>query len=214
MLQLGESTIAPQRVFCIGCNYGEHIAEMQGDPDEGLVVFMKPPTSLVPAGEAVSLPRGRGEVHHELELVALIGRPGKAIPRAEALDHVAGLSLGLDLTLREVQGRLRKQGYSWELAKAFDQSGPVGRFSPYRPPLAWDGVEMTLQVNDEIRQQATAGEMLYGLDRLIEILSRTWALREGDLVFTGTPAGVGPVAPGDTVTAASPQLGTFTWVMV
>jgi 2-keto-4-pentenoate hydratase/2-oxohepta-3-ene-1,7-dioic acid hydratase in catechol pathway len=198
MLRLPHGTVEPARVFCIGRNYGDHISEMGAAPDDSCVVFMKPATSLVPAGGPVTLPRGVGEIHHELEMVAAIGEGGQ----------VAGLSLGIDLTLRDLQTGLKKGGKPWELSKAFDQSAPIGTDFVEADPAA---VDMRLMVNGDIRQQGTTANMIFPLERLVEILGRTWKLLPGDLIFTGTPSGVGPISPGDVLVAESPQLGSFTW---
>jgi len=198
MLRFPQGTVIPARVFCIGRNYGDHISEMGAAPDDSCVVFMKPSSSLVPAGTEVALPRGRGEVHHELEMVALIGE-GK---------RVAGISLGIDLTLRDLQAGLKKGGRPWELSKAFDQSAPIGDTFVEVDPAA---VEMRLTVNGTVRQQGSTADMLFPLERLIEILGRTWKLLPGDLIFTGTPSGVGSIVPGDVLVAESPQIGSFSW---
>ncbi len=214
MLRFPQGLVKPCRVFCIGRNYGGHISEMGAAMDDSCIIFMKPATSLVLPGEPVALPRGRGVVHHELEMVAAIGTAGKEIHRDAALSHVMGISLGLDLTLREVQTGLRNKGRPWELAKAFDRSAPIGDFVESGPAVNPAAVQMRLEVNGEVRQQGTTADMLFPLEQLIEILSRTWELLPGDLVFTGTPAGVGPVVPGDTMTVESPQIGRFSWECV
>jgi 2-keto-4-pentenoate hydratase/2-oxohepta-3-ene-1,7-dioic acid hydratase in catechol pathway len=203
--------VEPRRVFCIGRNYGDHIAEMGAALDDSCIIFMKPATCLIPDGGSVALPRDRGVVHHELEMVAVIGSAGREIDRDSALGHVAGLSLGIDLTLRELQATLRNKGRPWELAKAFDQSAPIGEFVPLGNGVQPGAVDLRLDINGEMHQQGSTASMIYPLEQLIEILSRTWELLPGDLVFTGTPAGVGPVNPGDTLVATSPQIGRFSW---
>ena len=210
MRQLIELAAPPRRIFCIGRNYSEHIAEMDEAPDGECVVFMKPVTSLVPAGSEVELPRGRGAVHHEVELVVALGAGGWEVPRQRALELVAGATLGLDLTLREVQAGLKARGSPWELSKAFDHSAPLGSWID-PGDLDLGAVEMSCRVNGALRQQGHTRQMLFSVVRLIEILSRTWKLLPGDLIFTGTPAGVGPVLPGDTVLIESPQLGSWQW---
>ncbi len=197
MLRFPHGTLEPQRVFCIGRNYGDHISEMGNTPDDSCVVFMKPATSLVLAGEPLTLPRGAGSVHHELEMVALIGDGHR----------IAGISLGIDMTLRDLQTELKKGGRPWELSKAFDQSAPIGDFVEADPAA----VEMRLEVNGKIRQQGKTADMLFPLERLITILGRTWKLLPGDLIFTGTPSGVGPINAGDTLTVESPTIGRFSW---
>jgi 2-keto-4-pentenoate hydratase/2-oxohepta-3-ene-1,7-dioic acid hydratase in catechol pathway len=211
MLRFPHGTVEPRRVFCIGRNYGSHISEMGAALDDSCIIFMKPATSLVPAGHQVTLPRDQGAIHHELEMVAAIGTAGKNIHRDGALSHVMGLSLGIDLTLREVQSGLRNKGRPWELCKAFDQSAPIGDFVAMGTGVDPAAIQMNLIVNGERHQHGSSADMIYPLERLIEILSGTWELLPGDLIYTGTPAGVGPVKPGDTLVAESPQIGRFSW---
>jgi 2-keto-4-pentenoate hydratase/2-oxohepta-3-ene-1,7-dioic acid hydratase in catechol pathway len=175
---------------------------------------MKPWTSLVPAGQPVPIPRDRGAVHHELELVIEIGKGGRDIPASTALDHVAAATLGIDLTLRELQGSLKQAGSPWELCKAFDHSAPIGTRVPRAPGLDLGAIDLRLSVNGSLRQSGNTRDMLFPVPRLVEILSRSWALLPGDLVFTGTPPGVGPLLPGDRVEAASPQIGRYAWQIV
>lgn len=203
------------RVFCIGRNYAEHIAELGGVDDGRCVIFMKPASCLVPEDTAVRLPRGEGAVHHEAELVVEIGRAGRDIDRDAALPHVRAVTLGLDLTLRDLQNRLRAEGAPWERCKAFEQSAPLGERVAYREnAIDLDDLTFTCRVNGELRQQGNTAHMLFPVARLIALLSRSWQLQPGDLIYTGTPAGVGPVVAGDRVTLASPTLGEFGWDMV
>ncbi len=202
-----------ERLFCIGKNYAEHVAELAHlghAPDGECVVFMKPSSAIVPEGEPIVLPRGKGSIHHEAELVVLLTGGGRDIPVEEALDKVAGLTLGLDLTLRDLQTQLKSQGKPWELAKAFDGAAPLGDFKPF---LEQDlqALEFTLHVNGQLRQRGHTRDMLYSVARQIHILSQTWALQPGDAIYTGTPAGVAALEPGDEVVLASPQIGRFTW---
>lgn len=201
------------RIFCIGKNYAEHVNELAHlghKPDGECVVFMKPATSIVPAGQPLKLPRDRGAVHHEAELVVRIGAGGANIAAADALDHVDALTLGLDLTLRELQTRLKNSGKPWELAKSFDGAAPLGAWSALdgRDPQA---IEFFLEVNGERRQHGRTRDMLYPVAQQIRILSATWALLPGDLVYTGSPAGVGPLVAGDRVVLHGPGLGRFEW---
>jgi 2-keto-4-pentenoate hydratase/2-oxohepta-3-ene-1,7-dioic acid hydratase in catechol pathway len=205
--------MSTNRIFCIGKNYADHVAELAdaGPPADGeCVVFMKPASSIVEPGEAIVLPRGRGAVHHEAELVVELTGGGRDIPESAALDCVAGLTLGLDLTLRDLQTALKRAGKPWELAKAFDGSAPLGEIRPFLDHDLQD-LEFTCHVNGSLRQHGHTHDMLYSVARQIHILSLTWALEPGDILYTGTPKGVGPLHPGDTVTLASPQLGRFEW---
>lgn len=202
-----------ERLFCIGKNYAEHVAELAhlGHQADGeCVVFMKPASAIVAEGEPIVLPRGRGSIHHEAELVVLLTGGGRDIPVEEALDCVAGLTLGLDLTLRDLQTQLKNQGKPWEIAKAFDGAAPLGDFKPF---LNQDlqALEFSCHVNGKLRQRGYTRDMLYSVARQIHILSQTWALLPGDAIYTGTPAGVGPLEPGDTVVLEGPGLGRYQW---
>ena len=201
------------RIFCIGKNYAEHVAELAHlghKPDGECVVFMKPPSCIVPAGVPISLPRGRGAVHHEAELVVQLGGGGADIPPERALDHVAAITLGLDLTLRDLQTELKNKGKPWELAKAFDHAAPLGTWTPYTGQDL-QSLEFTFDVNGQRRQHGRTKDMLFPVARQIQILSKTWSLAPGDIIFTGTPAGVGPLAPEDRLSLSGPGLGRFEW---
>lgn len=201
------------RIFCIGKNYAEHVAELAHlghVPDGDCVVFMKPPSCIVEEGDPIVLPRGRGAIHHEAELVIELTGGGRDIPESEALDCVAGMTLGLDLTLRELQTELKARGKPWELAKAFDGSAPLGMVRPYIEHDLQD-IVFSCHVNGVLRQQGHTAEMLFSVARQIHILSRTWALEPGDVLYTGTPKGVGPLVPGDEIVLSSPLLGEFRW---
>ena len=213
MLRFPDRMIAPGRVFCVGSNYLSHIEEMGGKKPERCVVFMKPSTCLVQPRDKITLPRGKGQIHHEVEIVATIGKPGKNIAEREALDYLLGLSIGLDLTLRDLQKDLRKNSHPWELCKAFDQSAPIGDFVLYTPRIDPGNIDMKCLVNGKLRQKGNSREMIFSLEKLISILSQTWQLMEGDLIYTGTPSGVGPVNPGDAIQIESPQIGAFFWEM-
>lgn len=181
-----------------------------GHVDDGqCLVFMKPPTSVVPPGP-LTLPRDRGSVHHETEMVVMLTGGGAAIPVERALEHVRGITLGLDLTLRDLQADLKKRGAPWELCKSFDHAAPLGEFTPYTGQDL-QALEFRCSVNGQTRQTGRTRDMLFPVARLIHILSKTWSLQAGDIIYTGTPAGVGPLAPGDRVTLESSALGRFEW---
>jgi 2-keto-4-pentenoate hydratase/2-oxohepta-3-ene-1,7-dioic acid hydratase in catechol pathway len=205
-----ENLPAPRRIFCIGRNYAEHAKEMGNALPPEPVVFMKPATSLV-AGARLPLPRDRGAVHHEMELVLALGREAADVAPGAALGLVAGVTLGLDLTLRDEQARLKQAGAPWELAKAFDNAAALGRFTP--APFKFDpqAMDMLCTVNGQVRQQGNTRDMLFPIAAILAFLSRRWRLLPGDLVYTGTPAGVGPLRPGDRIEISSPALGTFGW---
>ncbi len=204
----------PRRVFCIGRNYAAHVRELGETEDDQCVVFMKPCTSLETIGTPIALPRARGAVHHELELVVALGTGGENIPEERAAEHIDAITLGLDLTLRDLQNQLKAQGRPWELCKAFEQSAPIGAFMPYDGRVDLQAIEMTCHVNGELRQIGHTAHMIFPVSWLISFLSRHWQLLPGDLIFTGTPEGVGEVRPGDQIVIASPAIGQFTWDLV
>ena len=209
-----ESLPAPQRVFCVGRNYAEHAKELGNImPAQGAIpiIFMKPVTSIVRLGAPLVLPRGVGAVHHEMELVLVLGVGGSGIQPDAALKHVAGVTLGLDLTLRDEQARLKQAGSPWELAKAFDGSAAVGSFTPVPGPLDLQALDMLCTVNGQLRQHGNTRDMMFPVAAIIAFLSSRWRLLPGDLIYTGTPAGVGPLKPADRIEISSPALGTFAW---
>ena len=213
ILQLGSQQYSPQRIFCIGKNYAEHVKELGGSAPGQPVVFMKPVTCLVSPGETIRMPSHGSNLHHEAEVVVLIGTAGNDISESAAAKHIAGLTLGLDLTLRDVQSDMKKKGWPWEISKAFDQSAPLGTWTPFNKSFALDNIPFQCSVNGTVRQTGNSGEMMFAIPTLIHYLSGIWELREGDLIFTGTPAGVGPLQPGDRVTLSSELLGCFEWVL-
>jgi 2-keto-4-pentenoate hydratase/2-oxohepta-3-ene-1,7-dioic acid hydratase in catechol pathway len=211
ILQLGSHSYSPQRIFCIGKNYAEHVKELGGSTPGQPVVFMKPASCLVPPGETIRMPTHGSNLHHEVEVVVLIGKAGKNISESTASAHIAGLTLGLDLTLRDVQSAMKKKGWPWEISKAFDQSAPLGTLTPYDDTLPLDDISFQCSVNGGLRQTGNSGEMMFAIPHLIHYVSGIWELMEGDLIFTGTPSGVGPLHPGDRVTLNSDLLGSFEW---
>jgi uncharacterized protein (TIGR00369 family) len=198
------------KILAVGRNYAEHIREMGNVPTVAPVLFLKPPSALVHDGGTVTLPTGMGEVHHEVELVAVIGRPGRAIPEHEALDHVLGYAVGLDLTLRDLQNEAKKKGEPWDLAKGFDGSAPVSQVVPRESAGDAGALDLSLDVNGVRKQQGVTAQMLHGVAALVAYASRWITLERGDLLFTGTPAGVGPVKPGDSLVARLSDLATLT----
>ena len=176
------------------------------------MVFMKPVCNIVSPGETLSMPRHGNLLHHEVEVVLLIGREGQDVPEADALSYVAGITLGLDLTLRDVQGRLKKSGLPWELSKAFEQSAPLGYFKTYDPnSIDLESLPFTCSVNGDLRQQGNTRDMLFPVRNLIHRLSGWWTLRPGDIIFTGTPSGVDLLQAGDQVGIESLVTGPYSW---
>jgi 2-keto-4-pentenoate hydratase/2-oxohepta-3-ene-1,7-dioic acid hydratase in catechol pathway len=211
-ISLNGQSFTPNRIFCIGKNYGEHIKELGGQTPEEPVVFMKPVSNIVAPGETLSMPRHGSLLHHEVEVVLLIGREGQDISEANALSHIAGITLGLDLTLRDVQMRLKKMGLPWELSKSFEQSAPLGHFKACdSSSIDLENLPFTCSVNGNLRQQGNTRDMLFPFESLIHKLSGWWTLKPGDIIYTGTPAGVGPLKAGDKVDIESSVTGLFSW---
>jgi uncharacterized protein (TIGR00369 family) len=197
------------KIVAVGRNYAEHVREIGGGAAEPPVLFLKPATAIVPHGGAMRIPEGMGPVHHEVELVVAIGKGGRAIPEEQALGHVLGYAVGLDMTLREVQAEAKRKGEPWTLAKGFDTSAPVSEIVPQTEVGDGSGLEIALDVNGIRRQGATTSAMLHGVPALVSYASRHLTLARGDLLFTGTPAGVGPVVPGDVLEARIEKVGVL-----
>ncbi len=188
------------KVVCIGRNYLDHIRELNNAVPETPILFMKPATALVGLDEAIRLPAGRGACHHEVELAVLLGQELRNAGADDARAAVAGYGIALDLTLRDLQNELKQKGHPWETAKAFDGSCPL---SPFLKPEALpepQAVELALRVNGELRQQGNTRQMMVGIFELLAHISTHFTLQPGDVVLTGTPSGVGPLASGDALT--------------
>jgi fumarylpyruvate hydrolase len=189
------------RIYCVGRNYADHAKEMGTDPKTEPPVFFSKPPDAVTANEAeVPFPPRTSNFHHEVELVVAIGRAGSRILAERALDHVFGYAVGIDLTRRDLQQAARKRGEPWDTGKAFDSSAPIGAIRPSAQGHVSRG-RIWLKVNDEVRQQADVGSMIWSVPEIIAELSSLFDLQPGDLIYTGTPAGVGPLRPGDRVEA-------------
>lgn len=185
------------KVVCIGRNYLDHIRELNNAVPETPILFMKPATALLSLDEPIRLPVGQGECHHEVELAVLVGRALRDADAATAQNAVVGYGIALDLTLRDLQNELKKKGHPWETAKAFDGSCPL---SPFVKPGALadpQATDLTLRINGEPRQQGNTRLMMIGIFELVAYISTHFTLQPGDVVLTGTPAGVGPLQSGD-----------------
>ena len=198
--------IRPGKLICVGRNYAKHAAEMKSDVPETPVLFLKPATSLVGQGGKIILPKASKDVHHELELVVAIGRGGKNIPVGEALNHVDGYALGLDMTARDLQAEAKKNGLPWSVAKGFDTFAPLGSFTKAHDIHDPQDLHLELLVNGEVRQKAHTADMIFPVAELIAYCSTIFTLLPGDLIFTGTPEGVGPVEAGDQLEARGSKL--------
>ncbi len=197
----GVQPLAPGKMLCIGRNYAAHAAEMKSAVPSEPMVFLKPSTALVGDGGQVILPAQSKDVHHEVELVVVLGKQGKNIPEAEALSYVIAYAVGLDMTARDIQGRAKAKGHPWSVAKGFDTFAPLGRCIPAHDVPDPQALTITLHVNGEERQHGSTADMIFPVAELIAYASRIFTLMPGDLIYTGTPQGVGPVQPGDVLTA-------------
>ncbi len=186
------------RIYCVGRNYADHVREMGNELEEPPIFFSKPADAIVANGAAVPVPPRTDNFHYEVELVVAIGSSGRNIASAHALDHVFGYAVGNDLTRRDMQSAAKKKGQPWDTAKGFDASAPIGAIRPVSLGHIERG-SIRLMVNGETRQQSDVSEMIWGVPDIIAELSTLFELRAGDLIYTGTPAGVGPLHPGDRI---------------
>ena len=199
--------IAVGKIVCVARNYAEHAKELGNPVPEQAVLFIKPASSLLAEGGSIVIPSYAQECHHEIELAVIIGRAGKEIPREEALDHVSAYGVALDMTLRDVQSQLKAKGLPWEIAKGFDTSCPLSALVPADRIPDPQQLHLQLTVNGEVRQDGTTAHMLRPVAKLISEASHYFTLEAGDLLLTGTPAGVGPVKSGDRLEAVIEGVG-------
>ena len=203
------------RIYCVGRNYAAHAREMGSDPErEPPFFFMKPADAVVPNGAAVPYPPRTANLHHEIELVVAIGEGGQDIPVANALAHVFGYAVGNDLTRRDLQAAAREEGRPWDVAKGFDHSAPLSAIRRVADVGHPERGSIWLEVNGEARQRADLSEMIWDVPEIIAELSTLFELRPGDLIFTGTPAGVGPLQPGDSLVGGIDGLDTLRTTIV
>jgi fumarylpyruvate hydrolase len=191
---------AVNRIYCVGRNYADHAREMGHDPDrEPPFFFMKPASAIVTDGENMQYPSLSKDVHHEIEMVVAIGRGGANIAADKALEHVYGYGVGLDMTRRDLQGEAKKMGRPWDTGKAFDQSAPCSALVPVAECGHPSKGSIRLMVNGEVRQEGDLNQLIWNVPDTIAYLSTLFTLQAGDLIFSGTPAGVGPIKKGDVL---------------
>lgn len=199
-----------RRIYCIGRNYADHAAEMGATVDRGQpMFFLKPADSVVSDGAAVPWPPATGDLHHEVEMVVALARGGFDIPVASALEHVYGYAVGLDLTRRDLQAQMKDRRWPWDIAKALDHGAPVSALRQAGECGAMQDAKLQLWVNGELRQQGRTTDMLFSVADIIHHLSTLWTLAPGDLIFTGTPAGVAALQPGDVFHAVLGDIATL-----
>ena len=201
------------RIYCVGRNYVEHAIEMGFTGREPPFFFMKPADAVLPVAEGetgrMPYPSLTKSLHHEIELVVAIGIGGKAIAAADAMKHIWGYAVGLDMTRRDLQGEAKKQGRPWDIGKGFDLSAPIGPIRRASECRIEAGTAIRLDVNGTLRQQSTIGKLIWSIAEIIEHLSAAWELKPGDLIFSGTPEGVAAVERGDTLRGEVAGVGTL-----
>jgi fumarylpyruvate hydrolase len=202
---------AVHRIYCVGQNYAAHVREMGGEPGaEPPIFFTKPASALLPDGAHLPYPPRTANLHFEAELVVAIGTSGRHIPASAALGHVYGYAVGNDYTRRDLQSAVRKKGQPWDIAKAFDHSAGIGAIHPAARVGHPKHAAIWLTVNGADRQRADISDLIWDVPAIIAELSTFFDLKAGDLIYTGTPSGVGPLRPGDVVVAGIEGLGTLT----
>lgn len=203
-----------RRIFCVGRNYPEHAREM-GAADERAppFFFTKPADAVIASGSVVPFPSRTVQLHHEIELVVALGAGGRDVPASAALDLVYGYAVGVDLTRRDVQASMKEQGKPWDVAKGFDHSAPITPIVPVTLSGHPTRGRIWLEVNDEARQSSDIADMIWSVPEIIAELSTWFELAAGDLIFTGTPAGVGPLQPGDHVRGGVDGIGELAFTM-
>ena len=210
---VGGGLFPVHRIYCVGRNYAEHAREMGFTGREPPFFFLKPADALVPVADGevgeIDYPPLTANLHHEIELVVAIGTGGRNIAAVDALQHIWGYAVGLDMTRRDLQNEMKKQGRPWCIGKGFDQSAPIGPLHPITATGALATGAITLSVNGQQKQQGDLAELIWNVADTIETLSKAWTLQPGDLIFTGTPAGVSAVVAGDLMEGRIAGLGTL-----
>lgn len=201
-----------RRILCVGRNYAAHRREMGGDDREPPFFFAKPADAIVPPGRDVAYPPKTANLHHEIELVVALKAGGKDVPVERALDLVLGYAVGVDMTRRDLQNAARDKGQPWDASKGFDASAPISAIKPWTGPAPQGRIALT--VNGEARQGASLADMIWAVPEIIAEASKLWTLAAGDLIYTGTPEGVGPLVRGDTVAGEVEGVGRLSFKVV
>ncbi|MEH6643655.1 fumarylacetoacetate hydrolase family protein [Vreelandella glaciei] len=206
-----EQRFPVHRIYCVGRNFAAHSVEMGHDPDkEPPFFFQKSPTTLITDGGALTYPTATQDVHHEVELVVALAKGGDNIPVEQALAHVYGYAVGLDMTRRDIQAEMKKKGRPWDTAKNFEGAAPCGAIRQAAEIGHPNHEKIWLKINGELKQEGYLDQMIWKVPEVIAQLSRLFRLQPGDLIMTGTPSGVGPVSVGDTLEGGVEGVGTLT----
>ena len=197
-----------RRIYLVGRNYADHAREMGHDPNrEKPFFFQKPSDAVLPSGSNFPYPPQSSNVHHEIEMVVALASGGRDIDEANALQHVYGYAVGIDITRRDLQQQMKQQGRPWEAGKSFDRSAPVSEIVPVASCGHPKNGRIWLTVNGEVRQDGDLSQLIWSVPEIIATLSASFELAGGDLIFTGTPAGVGPIEPGDRLVGGVQSVG-------
>jgi fumarylpyruvate hydrolase len=199
-----------RRIYCVGRNYNDHVAEMGGIPGRAPPFFFQKPADALLLDGNFPYPPATRDVHHEVELVVALQSGGRDIVASDAAQHIYGYAVGIDMTRRDLQGEAKKAGRPWEVAKAFDHSAPISEVTPKADIGLLERASISLHVNGAQRQNSNISEMIWTVPEIISELSKLFELHAGDMIFTGTPSGVGPVQPGDRLRAAIERVGELT----
>jgi fumarylpyruvate hydrolase len=210
---VGGGLFPVHRIYCVGRNYVEHAQEMGHTGREPPFFFLKPADTVLPVADGavgeMAYPTLTANLHHEIELVVALGQGGRGIKAADAARHIWGYAIGLDMTRRDLQNDMKKQGRPWSIGKAFEQSAPIGPIHPIGQTGELTRGAITLAVNGTQKQKGDLADLIWNVAETIEHLSAAWTLQPGDLIYTGTPAGVGAVQRGDLMEGAIAGLGTL-----
>ncbi len=197
------------KIVCLGRNYLDHIRELGNKIPGKPVIFCKPSSSLLSDGGTIIIPEYSNDCHHELELALLVGKTGKHIPEKDAISYLCGYGVALDLTLRDIQSEQKNLGLPWEIAKGFDTSCPISNFTSVDNISDPNNLQLTLKVNGTIRQQGNTNQMMRSIETIIAEFSKIYTLEPGDIILTGTPAGVGRIESGDCLEGYIEKVGTL-----
>jgi 5-carboxymethyl-2-hydroxymuconate isomerase len=198
------------KIVCLARNYADHARELGNETPAAPVLFMKPATSVIGDGEAVRIPAYSQECHYEVELAVLIGRECRSVSTEQAMEYVAGYGTAIDMTLRDVQNALKAKGLPWEIAKGFDTACPLSDFVPATAVADPHTLRLRLSVNGALHQNGSSGDMIHRVPQIIAHISAIFTLQSGDVILTGTPAGVGRVVAGDVMDADIEGVGRLT----
>ncbi len=205
--QNSDEEISVGKIVCVGRNYAEHAKELGNEVPEFPIIFLKPASVLEYSDGAINHPEYSSDMHHEVELVLLIGKEIKNADDAEAEETISGYAVGLDMTLRDIQNELKKNGHPWTLAKVFDGAAVVSEFK-HKNDYKFSGNEkISLKVNDQLKQNSDLSKMIFSAVEIVKYISNKMTLEKGDLIFTGTPSGVGKVIRGDKISAEIENIG-------